>query len=245
MTDNRLLIVVPCYNEEIKLDKKAYTEFLSSNPEVQLCFVNDGSTDSTLSILQETAAVLPEQIFVLNCEKNQGKAQAVRTGMKHCAENFRFTHIALLDADLATSLEETLHIFKSQSSKFPFVFASRILRLGSNIDRQFKRFIIGRLVATMISLILNLKVYDTQCGCKIFRKDLIPVLFKDAFISKWLFDMELFFRYMKHEGREQAIGKMYEYPLAEWVDRGDSKVKNSYVFKMFIDMYRINRKYKK
>jgi hypothetical protein len=97
------------------------------------------------------------------------------------------------------------------------------------------------MIAGIISSILGLNVYDTQCGCKIFKKQLSLVLFEQKFISRWLFDVELFKRMIYLFGREKAIEKMAEVPLKNWVEKGNSKVKFSYFFKMWIDLYLIRR----
>ena len=111
--------------------------------------------------------------------------------------------------------------------------------VGSTIKRSQSRFLIGRIIATAISNILQLKVYDTQCGCKLFTKELSIVAFKNPFISKWLFDVEIFNRLMVYFGAEQSTNYMLEVPLKRWIDQGDSKVKFTYFFKLWIDLYKI------
>ncbi len=118
------------------------------------------------------------------------------------------------------------------------------MKIGSTIKRNTKRFFIGRIIATFISNILDLKVYDTQCGCKIFSKELAAQLFREKFISKWLFDVELFKRMLAIYGKETALEKMIEIPLKKWIDKGDSKVKFSYFFKLWVDLIKINNAYK-
>ena len=133
--------------------------------------------------------------------------------------------------------------FKIKTSK-SFVFASRILKIGSTVERKFYRFFLGRIIATVISSILDIKVYDTQCGCKVFKNELSKVLFERPFISKWLFDVELFSRMLSAFGKEAALEKMEEIPVKKWIDRGDSKVKMSYVFRLWYDLYLIRKKHK-
>ena len=80
--------------------------------------------------------------------------------------------IGYLDADLATPIEEIdnlLNIIKTDSKK-EVVFASRIQLIGNEIKRNFFRHFIGRIFATCVSLLLKIKIYDTQCGAKIFSK---------------------------------------------------------------------------
>ena len=117
------------------------------------------------------------------------------------------------------------------------------MRIGSHIERSEKRHYVGRIIATFIDNILKLKVYDTQCGSKLFTKELAELLFKEAFISRWLFDVELFARMINLYGRETALQKMLEIPLDKWINKDGSKVKMSYFFKLLIDLYKIRKKY--
>lgn len=240
-THFELCIVIPCYNEEKGLDKEAYFNFINNNSSILLCFVNDGSTDNTSNILAEFQETHPKRVTIINCVKNVGKAEAVRTAITECNSNFNFTYIAYLDADLATSLEECVSLTSYFDHPIQFVFGSRIMKVGSIIKRSQSRFLIGRIIATAISNILDLKVYDTQCGCKLFTKDVSKVAFKDPFISKWLFDVEIFNRLMVDFGIDKAPNHMLEVPLKRWIDQGDSKVKLSYFFKLWIDLYKINK----
>ncbi|PKP28211.1 MAG: glycosyl transferase family 2 [Bacteroidetes bacterium HGW-Bacteroidetes-18] len=234
-------IVIPCYNEEKGLIIEKYSRFIEENQEILICFVNDGSTDNTLKIIEGLKTRYPNQVVVHNLVKNVGKAEAIRKGMHFCNENHQFDYIAYLDADLATSLEECLEMTQYLNDKITFVFASRIKRIGAVIERSYYRFFIGRVIATGISYILKLGVYDTQCGCKVFSKELATAVFKEPFISKWLFDVEIFDRIIKFYGRDKVLEKMLEVPLVKWIDAGDSKVKASYFFKLWVDLYLINK----
>ncbi|NIJ45386.1 glycosyltransferase involved in cell wall biosynthesis [Wenyingzhuangia heitensis] len=240
-----LVIVIPSYNESKSLRKKKFFSFLKNHPDVAICFVNDGSTDNTLEILNKYQLKNPSQIFVFDCVKNQGKAGATLMGMNYCAKNLEYTKIAYLDADLATPLKECYRISNKLKGKLSFVFGSRIKKLGSRIERSYFRFFTGRVIATFISNVLKLGVYDTQCGIKVFTKELGIKVFNKPFISKWLFDVEIFFRIIKIYSREQAVEKMKEIPLNKWIDKGDSKVKMSYFFKLWVDLLKINNAYKK
>lgn len=238
---NNVCIVIPCYNEEKGFATEKYGRFIEENQEVLICFVNDGSSDNTLKTLENLRNDFPKQVVVHSLAKNVGKAEAVREGMHFCNENHQFDYIAYLDADLATSPEECLAMTQYLNNKITFVFASRIKRIGAVIERSYYRFFVGRIIATGISYILNLGVYDTQCGCKVFTKELASAIFKQPFISKWLFDVEIFDRIIKFYGRDRVLEKMMEVPLVKWSDAGDSKVRTSYFFKLWVDLYRINK----
>ena len=238
-------IVIPCYNEEKGISNSEYSNFLNNNPEAFICFVNDGSTDKTLEVLNVLKAKHESQIHILSLEKNSGKAEAVRAGIKYCNTHFQHYYIGYLDADLATTLEEFIELRNYLQGEIVFSFGSRIRKIGSTIERENSRFLIGRIVATFISNILDIKVYDTQCGSKLFTKEISEQLFDKEFISRWLFDVEIFYRMILLFGREKTNKKMLEIPLKLWVEKGDSKVKFTYGFKLWFDLYTISRKYKK
>ncbi len=238
-------IVIPCYNEEFGISTEEYSTFLENYKLTTICFVNDGSTDNTIDTLQALKQKHDDQIHIVSLNKNVGKAEAVRAGINYCNENFEYQNIGYLDADLATTLEEFMAISNYLKDEIVFCFGSRIRKIGSTIIRENSRFLIGRIIATFISNILDLKVYDTQCGCKVFTKDISIQLFRKPFISKWLFDVELFFRMIQLFGKEKAILKMYEVPLKSWIEKGNSKVKPTYFFKLWLDLYAINKAYKK
>ena len=240
---NNIAIVIPCYNEARTLDLDAYKVFFAANPAIFFCFVNDGSTDDTLGCLNELKSA---SVIILNLDKNGGKAEAVRAGINLMLDKKTFSHIAFLDADLSTPLGEISHLQNEFliNSKLEMVFGSRILKIGSRIDRKLSRFIIGRTIATFISKTLKLKVYDTQCGAKLFTADLANQIFNEKFISRWLFDVELMFRVLKLYGREKGEQVMKEVPLNIWEEKGNSKLKWTYGFKVFFDLFKIKKKYK-
>ena len=238
-----ICIVIPCYNEEKRLDKERMFSFLKLNKNVLLCYVNDGSSDHTIDVLNEIKTNYPANVEAISTIANVGKAEAVRTGILHCNTHFKHQKIAYLDADLATTLEECYEISKLVENETVFAFGSRIKKIDTHIQRKGYRFLIGRIIATFISRQLNLGVYDTQCGCKIFKSNLSEKIFTEKFISKWLFDVELFHRIIKIYGVEKMCEIAKEAPLKSWIDYDDSKVKMTYFFKLWIDLYHIKKHY--
>lgn len=243
---NNVVFIIPCYNEAGRIDIKKYSESLHNNPQVQILFVNDGSSDNTISSLKSLEEKFPTRIDILDLKKNVGKAEAVRAGMQFQfnKKDTNIPYIGYLDADLATSLEEGIILSKylTENKQLKFAFGSRISKVGSKIVRKSHRHLIGRFIATLISIILNLSVYDTQCGAKVFTMDLAEYVFDKPFISKWLFDVEIFARILT-DNQKFGEENMIEIPLNEWIDQDGSKVQMTYVFKMFIDLYNIRASY--
>lgn len=237
-------IIIPCYNEADRLPGNAFLTYQQTHPEVSFCFVNDGSRDGTAGVLGRLQRQNPEQIDVLNLDRNQGKAGAVRAGMLHSAQRGH-QYLGYFDADLATPLAaiDDLRRVLDRHPDCVFVMGSRIKHLGVNIKRKAFRHYVGRVIATFIALILRLPVYDTQCGAKMLRNGVVSTVFRDAFISPWLFDVELLARLVGHFGRPNLPGKLLEEPLREWIEQADSRISPTYVFRMWIELYRIYRTY--
>lgn len=231
---NHLCIVIPCYNEDKRFNSLILDEFLNINPDVKVLLVNDGSADNTAQLLSEIALKFPLTVEVLNLAKNQGKAEAVRRGMLHAAQKTSATWISFLDADFSVEPKELLFMLQAaeRNSRLKVIMGSRILRLGGQIDRNHLRHYLGRVFATIASIILKLPVYDSQCGAKLFRNETVQLLFSEAFVSKWLFDVEILARYRNAFGQKAVLKEVLEFPLNRWVEKGASKLK-------FIDMVRV------
>jgi glycosyltransferase involved in cell wall biosynthesis len=239
-----LSIVIPCYNEAKRLDVAQISLFLKNQQNVLLCFVDDGSKDNTLEVLHNLKNNFPTSVEVISTIKNGGKAAAVRTGVLHCNQQLNQKHVAYLDADLATSLEECYEISQQINTTVVFAFGSRISKIDNQIDRKLYRFYVGRIIATAISQQLGITVYDTQCGCKIIENELSKKIFKESFISKWLFDVELFHRIIAIYGKDKMHQICREIPLKKWIDIGESKVQFTYFFKLWLDLFTIGKTYK-
>jgi dolichyl-phosphate beta-glucosyltransferase len=240
-----LCIVVPCYNEAERFPTSQFQAFIKNTSEVHLVLVDDGSIDTTLELLQHFSKKFSKQVSLLALNSNSGKAEAVRAGMLFAIETKAHTQLAYLDADLSTSLEECYRLSKQLNKKTKFIFGSRILKTDNRIERKWYRFLIGRLVATAISELLKISVYDTQCGCKLFDRRLILPAFEHKFSSEWLFDVEIFFRLINAYEKSSFLEMTKEVPLEQWVDTVDSRVKFSYMFRLWIDLYKIKRRYRK
>lgn len=235
-------LVVPCYNEEMRLPAEAFAK--AKNLSLKILFVNDGSTDQTLSLLNQLSAQSPDWIQVLNLPSNQGKAEAVRQGMLMAQKAFNedFEWIGFWDADLATPLEEVPYFldFLAISSKNPakhsMIFGVRLQRLGAVIKRKSSRHYLGRVFVTLASIMLNIKSYDSQCGAKLFRAEVVEPLFREAFITHWVFDLEIMLR-----ARSLLI---LECPVRSWEDVAGSKVKIlRESFRVFTDLWKLRKKY--
>jgi hypothetical protein len=122
--------------------------------------------------------------MVLPLTANGGKADAVRQGVLHAVRTGSSALIGYWDADLSTPLEELqgmLAVFERQPAA-RLVMGSRVRRLGSNIRRRAVRRLLGRIFSALASQILDLPIYDSQCGAKLFRREIAETVFAERFI---------------------------------------------------------------
>ncbi len=238
----KIAVIIPCYNEAKRLQPQAFVGFLQSHTDADLFFVNDGSTDLTLSILTEIKKNCPEQVQIISINKKGGKANAVREGLLATQKKTSHHYVGYLDADLSTSLTEFYRLYQVIcKSGVDYLSGSRVKMLHTNIERSFFRHITGRIIATIIDSKYKLGIYDTQCGAKWFKTELIDIFCQEKFITKWFFDVEIFLRIKKNMPEAKGI----EVPLAKWKDPGGSKI-NILDFPFVIkEIFSLRRKYRK
>lgn len=244
---SKICVIIPCFNESERFNEDAFTKFLTKHAaNYTILFVNDGSTDSTIEQLNQFQKLFSTTCFILDLKKNVGKAEAIRQGALEAANKDNFDFFAYFDADLATPLNELdrmLELFQKHPS-LVMVMCSRMKRLGSNVERKLKRHLLGRVFATFTSIILRLPVYDSQCGAKLFRKEIIEVAFSEPFLTKWLFDVEIIAR-IRNKFPKKIETLLYEYPVNEWRDVAGSKLKLKHMLQVPFDLWRIHQKYNK
>ncbi|MDD3885668.1 MAG: glycosyltransferase [Victivallaceae bacterium] len=228
MSDFLLTLVIPCYNEEKRLPVDELGEYADANKNIRLLLVDDGSSDGTLGLLERFVEAHPENSKFLHLAHNRGKAEAVREGFLTIAADAKSSDlIGFWDADLATPLDEIkcfLDVFAGRPD-FKTVVGSRWARMGAHIERRASRHIIGRVISFIINEYLGFAVYDSQCGAKMFRTSEVEYLFREPFVSRWLFDVEILKRMAVAHGKEWTTLHVCEMPLAVWNDVPGSKLK--------------------
>lgn len=239
---SRVALIVPCYNEAERLDSDAFSAWLGHHPDVSMIFVNDGSTDRTLEVLTTLAERTQGRASVLDLRHNQGKAEVVRRGLLHALADAPDA-VGFIDADLATPLDELDRLISVlDGSDIQVVMGARVSLLGRRIERNGLRHYLGRVFASTASLTLKLRVYDTQCGAKLFRPSpALEAALSVPFLSRWVFDVELLGR-MMHPGKDirgLLPEDIVEEPLRAWRDVPGSKLNPVHMLRSAVDLLRI------
>src|SRR4051812_42830979 len=192
------IIVVPCFNEAKRLDGARFRDFRFSGSSIRYLLVNDGSTDGTAAILNDLHHFDPERFLYFSLPRNSGKGEAVRQGLLRALET-RPDYVGYWDADLATPLEAIPEFASVLDSRpdIEMVFGARIRLLGHSVRRTVVRQCLGRMFASAVSCVLGFRVFDMQCGAKLFRASLeMKTILQKPFQSRWIFDVEILARLM-------------------------------------------------
>ena len=231
-------VVVPCFNEERRLQEGELLRLAEAG--LQLWLVDDGSTDRTRDGLERLRHRQPERVRVLALQPNQGKAEAVRRGLRAALADGAAV-AAYLDADLSTPVDELFRLLQALDEPGKQVaLGARVLRAGAAIERKPLRHVVGRVFATAASVVLGEPFYDTQCGAKAFRATpALQAALAAPFSSRWAFDVELLGRLLR-EG--VPFSAFVEVPLRAWREIGGSKLGPVAMARAAADLFTISRK---
>jgi len=185
-----LSVILPAFNESQRLPPylRRIRSYLADSygDYYELIVVDDGSHDDTPAMLRELSQNWPQ--FRLLCHaRNQGKGAAVRTGMLAARGEF----LLFADADGATPIEEEHKLRRALEQGVDVAVGSR-WAAGGEIQRRrpWHRRWLGFGFAFMMRRFLRLPIRDTQCGFKMFRRQVGWQLFTLGRESGYLFDLE-------------------------------------------------------
>lgn len=202
-----LSIVIPAYNEAKRIPKtlEAIRRYAGTKTfPLEIIVVDDGSTDSMPALLEDARAAWP-QLRVLRHSPTRGKGFSVRRGFLEA----RGECVLFTDADLSTPIEEADRMLNLLADeRADAVIGSRALRRELIGVRQHRlRELGGRFFNRLVRLSTGLKIHDTQCGFKLFRRETARFAFERQRIEGFGFDPEILFLI------QRAGGKIIETPV--------------------------------
>jgi glycosyltransferase involved in cell wall biosynthesis len=190
-----LSIIVPAYNESVRLGKTlpVIVDYLNANvPDAELIVVDDGSIDNTADVAREALKNSGKlRTSVISYKSNLGKGRAVRLGLlaSRC-------EVALFsDADLSTPITETPKLVDAiEKGDCDVAFGSRAIdRSLIGIHQSWRREQGGRIFNLAVRLATGLPFWDTQCGFKAFRMSTCRPIIEAATVDRFGFDVELLY----------------------------------------------------
>lgn len=217
MPDPSLLILIPAYNEERRIEPmlRGYADFFAKNyaGKFQIVVVLNGCTDNTLAVVQKVAAAFPV-IRALEFKEPIGKGGALIEGLKLSAHA---DLIGYVDADGATP-PRAFSDLVTKIENADCIIASRwlpgaVIHQSQRSHRQFA----SRIFHGIVQFLFRMNIHDTQCGAKVMKTAAVETIHDRLTTADMAFDINLLYS-LKHAGF-----KIVEVPT-EWTDIAGSKV---------------------
>jgi len=191
-------IIIPAYNEERRIGRTLddYCSFFSTFPrkDVEIIVVLNGCKDNTLGVVKRYARAYPFLSY-LNILQAIGKGGAVIEGFKMARGDL----VGFADADGATRATYFFDLV-SHIKGVDGVIASRWMKAAVVEPPQpLDRKIASRSFNLLIRLLFGLRYHDSQCGCKLFRRQALRVILPSLGTTRWAFDVDLLYQ-MKRYG---------------------------------------------
>lgn len=190
LSDGRSLdIVIPMYNESNRIIS-TLTQLEEVTADIDqlhsIILVDDGSTDETVALVLQYIEQSDLPLELVQCE-HAGKGSAVRAGLKYAQAELAL----VMDADLATPLTELPKLMHRLTDTTGMVMGSRFLGESVRAQRQGKsREQMGRLGNVMIRWMNDLQYPDTQCGFKLYRREVAHAVAHLQRLDGFAYDVE-------------------------------------------------------
>ena len=186
----KLLITIPCYNEELILHKSVlailhYAQERLKSYDWKLMILDNASTDATWRLAQELKSAYGH-IELAQC-LHKGRGAAIRTVWQ---ETPGYDIYSYMDSDLATDLKDFKRLVDEVGKKYYIVVGSRYIR-GSRIRRSVRREFLSRIYNMLLKAVLKVDFRDAQCGFKAFSAQIVKNIVPLTEDNGWFWDTEL------------------------------------------------------
>lgn len=168
---NKVLMIVPAYNEELNLETVA--EDIKNNfNEADILFINDCSMDNTLNVIKRI-----EGIFYLDLPINLGYSYAVQTGLKYAVQE-GYEYLVQFDGDGQHLASEAKKMYEyALETDADIVIGSRFLST-TNYQHSFFRKVGTKLFQIIIKMLTGKKIYDPTSGLQVLKRKVFTPLSK-------------------------------------------------------------------
>jgi glycosyltransferase involved in cell wall biosynthesis len=210
-------IVIPAHNEEHRLPPmlEAYAAYFSEHysNDIELIVVPNFCDDRTAEVAKEIGQRFPV-VKVLDDPGQVGKGGAVVLGAKAAQGDL----IGFVDADGATAPEAFDDLIQKISLN-GCIIASRWLSESVVSPAQpLSRQLASRCMNLLVRILFGLRLTDTQCGAKVFRREVMLPVVDRLGVTNWAFDVDMLFQ-------AKRIGATIREVPTVWSDKAGSKLR--------------------
>lgn len=204
-------IVIPAYNEEkrIGLTLDSILSYISKNNDIiEILIVLNNCTDDTIGIVRKYNLIDNRFKYIdLGLIKNKKvgntKGYAIKVGLKESIGDY----VLFMDADNSTDISELDKFLPILENGYDCVIGSRYLPDSIvNIKQSIFRIFASRVGNLLIRLLILQNIKDTQCGFKIFKREVINKIFYELKINGFSFDIEILYLIKKYGFSIKEIG---------------------------------------
>jgi glycosyltransferase involved in cell wall biosynthesis len=157
-----LSVVIPCFNEEKTLEE-LIGRVLQEENVAEVILVDDGSSDSSVSIAQ---GIRDSRIIVKSKSKNEGKGSAIRDGFQIASSPF----VIIQDADLEYDPRDYSRLLKPLiEGNADVVYGSRFLSSGERRAVYFWHRVGNNLLTLMSNMFTNIDLTDMETCYKVMK----------------------------------------------------------------------------
>ena len=167
----KLSIVIPARDEEgciASTVEHLHLELALHEVPHEIVVVDDGSTDSTWTILDALRERIPELAPVKNSPPH-GFGCTIRKGFEHMSGDA----VVVMMADESDDCRDVVTYWKILQQGYECVFGSRFMRGGGTIDYPIIKYVLNRLANLFIRLLFRIKLNDTTNAFKAYRATVI------------------------------------------------------------------------
>ena len=162
--DRAISVIIPVYNEELNVEEvHARLAEVLQGGDVEFIFIDDGSTDGTVSRLQAIAAQDP-RVRLIRLRRNYGQTAALSAGIDHA----RGSIIVPIDGDLQNDPRDIPRLLAKLNEGYDVVSGWRIARKD-----PFHKRIPSIFANRLISRISGVRLHDYGCSLKAYRKSVL------------------------------------------------------------------------
>ena len=162
-----IAVLIPALNAAQTL-RELLSKVKSVVPRESIVVVDDGSTDATAGIAQESGA------FVIQHVVNRGKGAALRSGFKHILGRPDFSCVITLDADLQHDPDEIPKFAARWKQGGVDVIVGCRRRLGSGMP--FDRMLSNTITSLLVSARAGVVIKDSQSGYRCISREVLSAV---------------------------------------------------------------------